>query len=323
MPYITGLKSSGASNSVATNAEVSGLSGGGAALPVGAVVPFVGASLPTNMLLCDGSAVSRTTYSSLFAIIGTSFGVGDGSTTFNLPNFRTNASIPIGKDSSVTDINTLGKSGGAFNHTHTSTAHVHSFTHSHDMGNHTHTYDHTHTMGNHTHTAAHYHGLGNHVHLWGAHGHGLAGLAWSLGAGTSHTHTYATQTTSTAGGTSGPRQSNSSTANATNTSSTSTVGLGTSIAVGSSGTDMSVSGMWSGYPRWNDGVTDRNLTTTVTPTTDSISTNTTGSATGSTGAPSTNTTGSYSGNTDSGGGSLTTTASNPPYLTVNFIIQVQ
>ena len=145
MPHITGLKSSGTSNSVATNAEVSGLSGGGAALPVGAVVPFVGTSMPSNMLLCDGSAVSRSTYSSLFTIIGTTFGAGDGSTTFNLPNFRTGTRIPIGKDSSVADIDTLGKSGGAFNHTHTSVAHAHSFTHSHDMGNHTHAYDHTHS----------------------------------------------------------------------------------------------------------------------------------------------------------------------------------
>jgi microcystin-dependent protein len=55
-------------------------------LPAGVVFPFAGASAPDGWLLCDGSAISRTTYARLFASIGTSFGVGDGSSTFNLPN---------------------------------------------------------------------------------------------------------------------------------------------------------------------------------------------------------------------------------------------
>lgn len=55
-------------------------------VPIGAVVPYAGASAPAGYLLCDGSAVSRTTYAALFAIVGTAFGVGDGSTTFNLPD---------------------------------------------------------------------------------------------------------------------------------------------------------------------------------------------------------------------------------------------
>jgi microcystin-dependent protein len=54
--------------------------------PAGVVLPFAGAAAPDGWLLCDGSAISRTTYARLFATIGTSFGVGDGSTTFNLPN---------------------------------------------------------------------------------------------------------------------------------------------------------------------------------------------------------------------------------------------
>lgn len=54
--------------------------------PTGSVIMFGGASAPTGWLLCDGSAVSRTTYSALFAILSTTYGVGDGSTTFNLPN---------------------------------------------------------------------------------------------------------------------------------------------------------------------------------------------------------------------------------------------
>lgn len=57
-------------------------------IPAGAFIPYGGAVAPTGWLLCDGSAVSRITYADLFTAIGTAFGVGDGSTTFNLPDFR-------------------------------------------------------------------------------------------------------------------------------------------------------------------------------------------------------------------------------------------
>ena len=53
---------------------------------VGAVMAFAGSTSPAGWLLCDGSAVSRTDYAALFAVIGTTYGTGDGSTTFNLPN---------------------------------------------------------------------------------------------------------------------------------------------------------------------------------------------------------------------------------------------
>ena len=55
-------------------------------LPVGTVLITAGSSPDTGFIFTDGSAISRTTYAALFAKIGTSFGVGDGSTTFNLPN---------------------------------------------------------------------------------------------------------------------------------------------------------------------------------------------------------------------------------------------
>lgn len=55
-------------------------------LPVGFIVPFGGSSTMTGWLYCDGSAVSRTTYSKLYAAIGTNWGAGNGSTTFNIPN---------------------------------------------------------------------------------------------------------------------------------------------------------------------------------------------------------------------------------------------
>ena len=65
------------------------------------------ATIPDGWLECDGSAVSRTTYADLFAEIGTGFGVGDGSTTFNLPDLQDN--VPVGKSGTKA----LGSTGGA------------------------------------------------------------------------------------------------------------------------------------------------------------------------------------------------------------------
>jgi len=65
-----------------------------ASTPVGATISFAGSSAPTGWLLCDGSAVSRTTYADLFTVISTTYGVGDNSTTFNLPDMR--ETIPVG-----------------------------------------------------------------------------------------------------------------------------------------------------------------------------------------------------------------------------------
>ena len=71
-----------------------------AIVPTGCVIPFAGNSAPTPYwLICDGSAVSRTAYASLFAVINTIFGSGDGSTTFNLPDMR--GRTPIGAGQSV------------------------------------------------------------------------------------------------------------------------------------------------------------------------------------------------------------------------------
>ena len=55
---------------------------------VGIILPFAGSSVPTGWQLCCGQAVSRTTYSLLYSVIGTAYGAGDGSTTFNLPDLR-------------------------------------------------------------------------------------------------------------------------------------------------------------------------------------------------------------------------------------------
>lgn len=58
----------------------------GDTLPIGSITPYSGISTPSNWLLCDGREISREVYSQLFAVIGTSYGAGDGSTTFNLPD---------------------------------------------------------------------------------------------------------------------------------------------------------------------------------------------------------------------------------------------
>lgn len=65
-------------------------------LPPGIIVPYAGSTAPVGWSLCDGSTLSRTTFSLLFAAIGTSFGSGDGSTTFHKPNLK--GRIPVGKD---------------------------------------------------------------------------------------------------------------------------------------------------------------------------------------------------------------------------------
>ena len=59
-----------------------------AVVPSGAVIPFAGSTAPQGYLLCDGREVSRTDYPFLFSVIGTTFGEGDGNTTFNLPNLK-------------------------------------------------------------------------------------------------------------------------------------------------------------------------------------------------------------------------------------------
>lgn len=66
----------------------SGLGGAVGAVPIGSVTAFAGATAPSGWLLCAGQTVSRTQYSGLFLTIGTTYGAGDGSTTFALPDLR-------------------------------------------------------------------------------------------------------------------------------------------------------------------------------------------------------------------------------------------
>lgn len=96
--------------------------------PIGAIIPYGGDVAPDDWLLCQGQAISRIDYSDLFEVIGTTYGSGDGSTTFNIPNLK--GKIAVGLDSNDTDFDTLGENGGEKTHKLTLAEmpyHAHSF----------------------------------------------------------------------------------------------------------------------------------------------------------------------------------------------------
>lgn len=72
-------------------------------LPTGSVVPFAGSTAPSGFLLCQGQAVSRSTYSALYAVLGNTYGAGDNSTTFNLPDMRGRVPMGVGQGPSLTN----------------------------------------------------------------------------------------------------------------------------------------------------------------------------------------------------------------------------
>jgi microcystin-dependent protein len=90
-------------------------SGATAVLPPGAITAFGGGAAPDGWLLCDGAAVSRTVYSLLFTAIGTTYGAGDGTSTFNVPNLK--GKVMAGYDSAEAEFNALGKAAGEKTHT--------------------------------------------------------------------------------------------------------------------------------------------------------------------------------------------------------------
>ena len=71
-------------------------------LPTGAVQMYAGSTAPSGWLLCDGSAISRATYASLFSVCGTTYGAGDSSTTFNLPDLRGACPAGVGTSTGYT-----------------------------------------------------------------------------------------------------------------------------------------------------------------------------------------------------------------------------
>ena len=157
-------------------------------LPAGSIMAWGTNTPPANWLLADGSAVSRTVYSSLFAVIGTTYGAGDGSTTFALPDLR--GRVPVGKNGAT--FGTLGATGGAETVAldgNNLPAHTHTFSAT------------TSSNGDHAHQAAYAGGSGgsagyyggtifNNYGAWtttnGAHTHTVSGTTSSAGSSTAH-----------------------------------------------------------------------------------------------------------------------------------------
>jgi microcystin-dependent protein len=158
--------------------------------PTGVVNMWMVGLAPTGWLLCDGTAISRTTYSALFGVLGVTYGVGDGSTTFNIPNMVNR--VPVGKASTGT-FATLGSTGGVETVTLTVAqlaAHGHAIdAHNHTQNAHNHTQDsHNHTQDTHNHTQdGHSHTQDGHAHTVNAHSHLNY---YTSGSGGSHSHTY-------------------------------------------------------------------------------------------------------------------------------------
>jgi microcystin-dependent protein len=105
-----------------TNLQPQVVAGISRAVPVGALVQYAGATAPAGWALCDGRALSRTGFSALFSALGTTYGAGDGSTTFNIPDLR--GRVPVGADAmGGTDAGRLsvneavGAAGGEERHT--------------------------------------------------------------------------------------------------------------------------------------------------------------------------------------------------------------
>lgn len=185
---INGVSFDGSQNITVTAVPVNGsvtqekLSPSLSLIPPGAIIPFASYTPPFGWLIADGAAVSRSTYALLFYVIGTTFGTGDGSTTFNLPDLRGYFVRGHGTNSDGTQSGTWGVRQGDQNlsHTHTGT---------------------TSTDGSHNHTFPLYAGDGannstNRINTTDE--SGMVNSAFPTTTTGSHSHTF---TTSSSGGT--------------------------------------------------------------------------------------------------------------------------
>lgn len=94
---VTNVLTPTATTDAATKAYVDSAAGGVSTVVIGSVIMWAATTPPTNWLICDGAPISRTTYATLFSVLSTLYGAGDGSTTFNLPDYR--GVFPRGLDS--------------------------------------------------------------------------------------------------------------------------------------------------------------------------------------------------------------------------------
>jgi microcystin-dependent protein len=181
-------------------------------MPAGTVTQTARITAPTGWLLCEGQAVSRTIFARLFDAIGTTYGTGDGSTTFTLPNLR--GRVPVGRDTTQTEFDVLGEAGGDKT---VSLTEAQLPSHSHTTPNHSHTFSGTTSEnGFHAHNASQPYRIYNGVVQ--INGEGIAGgpagtnfgnfnamPTFSTSGSGSHTHTYsgttsnASPTTNTTG----------------------------------------------------------------------------------------------------------------------------
>jgi microcystin-dependent protein len=164
--------------------------GAQSAVPIGAMLDWPTNTAPSFYLICDGSAVNRSTYAALFAVLGTTYGAGDGSTTFNVPDYR--GRVVIYRHPSQSDVDTVGETGGSSTITSGNLpAHTHSISTDGDHG-------HTLTAGGQFYTsgsptagvtlgASVIFGLSG-INNSGSHNHGAA--TGSVGSGTAYRPPY-------------------------------------------------------------------------------------------------------------------------------------
>ena len=144
------------------------------AVSIGQMWLWAGAagSPPNGWLLCNGQAVSRGTYSALFSIIGTTFGAGNGTSTFNLPDMR--GRFPLGANG-----NAVGATGGSILHSHSQPTHTHTTeVHSHSSASHSHDIGLTDADSGHQHTQGDTGSVAAHTHTGPSHTHSGTSLAF-------------------------------------------------------------------------------------------------------------------------------------------------
>lgn len=131
---VTGLATATDATDATTKAQMDAAVAAASIAP-GIVSPYAGSSAPSGWLLCNGQAVSRTTYAALFAVIATTYGTGDGSTTFNIPDLRGEFIRGLDAGRGVDAARTLGsaQAEGLKSHTHAATSTVTDPGHTHDI----------------------------------------------------------------------------------------------------------------------------------------------------------------------------------------------
>jgi len=290
--------------------------------PIGSIMMWGGATAPNEWVLCDGGVLPRSTYAALFAVIGTTYGAGDGTTTFNVPNMAQR--FPLGKSAAGTGA-VLGSVGGQIDHTHAIPSHSHAAgslavaSHSHDAGtlavaSHSHSSgsfavaSHTHapgTLANST-VANHQHTLGSHTHAAGSY-KTVATIGGSI-SGT--TGTYSHDAFNYSAGSLQMRGFYSPMSHAHSFSANLSLPFDADLS-GTSGAASGNTGSDGGHTHTLSGAT-----AAATPSVTGTSGSATPDVTGTTGATAPALTGAVA--ADPG---MTTDAKNPPYLTVNYIIR--